>query len=201
MRVTSKTDICNLALLELGQSPIGEESENSPQAKACRIAYDFCKSYMLESYVWTFASDTIQLYVTDKDKEITAYPYLYTLPDKFTRLCEVYNAEGTRITPIPDSLPPYQIVGKYLASTSPTVIIKYVKDTDDVTRFSPSFVNALSCLIAAKLCETFKASMNAKNQLYALYDKWLNEAKKVNASQTMIDSRISYPLVNETHYW
>ena len=59
MKISSKIEICNLALARIEQSSISSyEDEDSMQAQYCRMSYEQSKSALLSQYSWSFAIDS-----------------------------------------------------------------------------------------------------------------------------------------------
>jgi len=54
--MTSKTELCNLALLKLGKSRVQDiDTDSSQQATDLRLAYDFTLNQILNEAEWSFA--------------------------------------------------------------------------------------------------------------------------------------------------
>lgn len=89
--MASALDICNLALLRIGQEPITGADDppnltgDDPAVVACNALYETYRDMLLEKAPWRFAKRTISLAVEDQTVDITAAtqasPVVVTAPD------------------------------------------------------------------------------------------------------------------------
>lgn len=170
MSVSSKVQICNLALLRLGTNPITSLTEGNTAANACNLVYDHCRESLLRRHFWNFAIENIQL-AADSTAPAFKYANRYPLPADFIRVKEIY-AQGS----------PYSIDGQYLHTDDAAPLkLSYIKNIEDVTKFDSIFVEALVLMIIVKIGSRIQGDgFNPAIYLEEL-QRISMEAKKVDA--------------------
>jgi hypothetical protein len=214
MKISNPIEVCNLALLKINQDSISVWEEDSLQAKACRENYDLCLEILLSQYAWTFALERASLtvatdnsrfpnesdrdYETRKDKTLFEYVRRFSLPHDFLRLVTVYNSFDQEICAVTGMRPTYVLEGGFLLSSLSKCKIKYVKNTEEVAKFSPLFKKCLVLSVALSLTKFFNDSTTYLQQLEADYEMTLGKAKISDCQQTMFGGMRSYPLLRES---
>jgi hypothetical protein len=204
-KISSEVEVCNLALLKIGQNSISELNGNSdiPLIQICNLVYQQTKSELLSQYNWTFALDReilSKVEVTDQ-KNMFRYKYLYALPEKFLRLIDVYDGLDKRMVSISNGRPPWELQGKYIVTDSAFCKVEFVKDTDNVSRMSPLFIQCFVTAIAIKLTKMFNDSSTYLQLLMAELEQELQKAKINDCQQTMLSGVQSYPILCSTMDW
>lgn len=145
MKPETPLDICNLALAKLGQEPIKSPyiysaSNAAVIQRACCAAYHPNRRTLLCEQKPTFAICSASLLSDSIDR--------FHLPDDAMRVVGVdtgadcwYVETATRTLVVP---------GRH------AVIVRYVYDCEDVTRFSPEFVESF----VAALANSIRAKLN-----------------------------------------
>ena len=83
--MTSKVQICNLALAHIGQKSVASLDEASVPATYLNLYYDAARDAALRDYNWNFATKTIALAdlgTPDRDD----YDYMYAFPSACARV-------------------------------------------------------------------------------------------------------------------
>lgn len=197
MKVSNKTDVCNLALIELEQATVSDiDRGNSLQAEDCKIVYDQSRSSLLSQYDWTFALTTAKLNEIDNSKNILKeYAHQYQLPDGFLRLFKVYDGDKL-LVPRPNFKPPYVLEGGCILSDASSCVVKYVYDMEEVVRFPPLFIDCLALDIAIRLTRTFQCSSTYQQQLMMKFERLFAKAKTIDCRQTMMSHSTPSPLLS-----
>jgi hypothetical protein len=87
--MTSKIDICNLALIEAEyDETITNIDERSVAAERCKRLYDVCRKELLCKYPWSFATRFVNLSLLTED--IEGYKYVYVYPSDALKLSATY---------------------------------------------------------------------------------------------------------------
>lgn len=170
MAVSSKVQICNLALLRLGTNPITSLTEGTTAANACNLVYDHCRESLLRRHFWNFAIDNVQL-AADSDAPAFKYANKFQLPSDFVRIKEIYE-QGSD----------YDIDGTAIYTDDGAPLkLSYVKDITDVTKFDSMFTESLVLMIIIKIGSRIQGDgFNAAPYLEELQRVSL-EAKRVDA--------------------
>lgn len=166
----SVIDCCNSALQRVGAASILSLSDNTPEARACSIAYDSNRRDELRKHKWNFATTRA---VLAPDTVAPAFDYLYqfTLPSDCLRV----------IRPAEANLD-WQIEGrKILTNDSNTLYLRYIADITDAAQWDPSFYNVVAIALAVDVVERLTQSNVKKQQLSAEYFDAVRTARRMNA--------------------
>ena len=176
--MASVIDICNRALQKLGAERITSLDQNTENARACNVAYEYVRDAELRSHPWNFAIKRAQL-AADTDAPAFGYDHQYTLPSDFLRLMP------------PDSRYNYntldwQIEGKKILTDDDAPLeIRYIAKVTDPNLFDALFVEVLANRMAVELCEQLTQS-NTKAQIVRDdYVRAMREARRLNAFENI----------------
>jgi len=175
--VASATDICNLALLYVGEEAISL-ADNSATASACNLAYVRSRRALLASHPWNFARKVTTLAETTDDPAY-GFTYCYALPTGCLRPLELTN------TMLRDGKPlraAFKVVGRTLLTDVEGAKLAYTADETDVNRFSESFMEALAWKMAPLLAGKLSGNANLQKNTLSMFQQALAEAKALDAS-------------------
>lgn len=199
MKISSKVEICNLALLKLNQNTIASiEGNDTVQAQMCRLVYEQTKQNLLSQYNWSFAirSNLLQNVSIEAFDEVdfNEYAYAYALPSDFLRLVSLYDANNNPV--IVDS--PYRAKFVFENSMVKTDVcgckIKYVANVDEVNLFPPMFIECFVLSLAMKLTKLFNDSTTYLQHITQELTITLERAKISDCQQTTMCGLSYYPL-------
>lgn len=164
--MASAIDVCNTALAHLGSDVLIssiDPPDGSTEAGYCKRFYPIARKEMIEQTEWPFATTRATLAeVTNPSK---VWLYAYALPSDCLRPVRVlsmaqdrwFSLEAERtgmpLTSLFDeaSSANYEIENGVLLTNEPEAVLVYRRDVVDTTRFTPTFVSALSYLLASYL--------------------------------------------------
>jgi len=154
-----EVDICNLALAHLGDTArLVTLDDDTRQAELCRQYYDLARDGLLEMHRWEWATRRITLETTTKEDTVTQWDYAYLLPDDWLDTISILppNApddywEGTTRQPVPYAIELDSQGDRVLLSNEANASMRYTTRVVDTTKFSASFVKALSWYLASML--------------------------------------------------
>jgi len=200
-----KTGICNLALGNLGISQfIGNISEQSTEARTCRVYYDQALNRVLEEFPWSFARSYMDLQDIGTPPSKWQYRYRYPNDCVFVRavtprgallqiedyfnpyLLQFYNRQDFEI--VEDQVNDGLAICTNIAEASVT----FTKRITSTPMFSALFLDALSWSLARDIASPLSAqnAMAEKaNQAYTqtllkAAARSLNEGKEVPQSES-----------------
>lgn len=181
--MASVIQIANRALTKLGSARIISLDDDNKQARAVKSCYEDLRDDELRSHRWSFAMKRLSL-AADAEAPAYGFSYQYTLPADFLRL-DLVNDEFPAVVMdnyIGSETNEYTIEGnKILANIAAPLKIRYIARIDDPGQYDILFREALSCRIAAELCEDLTQN-NAKRELaWNEYKQAINKAIRTNA--------------------
>lgn len=166
-------DCCNSALQRVGAASILSLSDNSPEARACSVAYDSNRRDELRKHQWNFAI-TRAVLAPDSTAPAFDYTYQFSLPSNCLRVLRP-------ATPDLD----WQIEGrKILTNDSNTLYLRYVADIEDAAQWDTSFYNVVAGALAIDICEKLTQSNQKKQMLIQQYNDDLKAARRMDAFES-----------------
>lgn len=172
--MASEVDICNLALSHLGDNATVatiNPPDGSAQADHCARFYPMARDALLEMHTWDFTVSRMALALLSTNA--AGWAYTYAAPSNVLSLISILDPAApddySAATP-PSSLyeAPILAVGQYspqpfqaeidettgadiILTNQVNALARYSKRVTDTTKFSPTFVRALTWLLASEL--------------------------------------------------
>lgn len=156
--MASVVQICNLALSHIGSDAIVtsiDPPDGSVEAGHCARFYDLARTAMLEAGHWAFARKRVELAEVTNTSDVWLYAYALPSdclrPQIVLRLAadNVFSFERFTLTELRSA--DYELEGQVLRTNEPEATLLYTIDITDSTKFTPSFVSALSFMLAGYL--------------------------------------------------
>ena len=187
----SATQICNLALLEIGATTLSSfENDQTKEGKVAREIFHHCRRLSLAHCGWNGAKKSAQL----TQMEVTTptfWDHAYEVPDDCIRILSVHPSNDP-YTVIPYELQ-YQTAGSAADETEYAILantnqlyLRYIWDQQDLGAMSPGFHDILSFELARKFAVALSKSEAAKE----LTDKQLRRRLTIAKA---IDGQEDYP--------
>lgn len=165
--MASDIEICNRALVMIGQEPIMTLDESSKASRRCKQLYSPARDKLLREHPWSFAMTRKRL--AKQDVAIPyGYSFSYALPTDCLRV----------VWASPDQ---YVIEGLSLLTDSDSADLRYVKRITDPNLFDAKFTE---CLVIRLACDLTPA-LTANYDVLKLYEQklaqCLSEARHISA--------------------
>lgn len=167
--MASKIDICNRALLKIGQPSIMSLDDNSQLARLCLQEFDAALEATLRSYPWPFAIKRAEL-ARQQDKPPFGPSFYYSLPSDSVRLVDVLTG-GL----------PYQIEGTAVATNAGSVAVRYVSKSIPISAMDAQTKDVIALMLATRLAITVTENPQLKDMLYAETQQVLAQARNTAA--------------------
>lgn len=168
--MASKVGICNLALGHLGQGQTISDidTEQSNEAKTCRVFFEVCKNSTLRDFTWPFATKFKTLDLVEEDPT-DEWSYAYRMPNDCLDVRRILS--GIR-NDNADSRIPYIIAqdnaGLLIYTDLDEADIEYTAKCENPVIFPPDFEMALSFRLAAVIAPRITAGDQFKLGIRAL---------------------------------
>lgn len=202
--MASVSDICNAALSHLGSDTVITSispPDGSVEAAHCARFYPFARDEMLESHPWSWSLKRAGLATVANPS--TVWTYAYSLPSDLKSAVRVFNlvtfAELFPGFPLPTftsygdlfkyterGSAEFVIEGDVLLTHEPNAVLLYTAASLDTTKYTPTFVSALSYLLASYLAgPIIKGAPGAQTsgQLRQIAARVMGEAKSLNSNE------------------
>lgn len=188
----SAIDICNLALVRLGQAPIQAfpPAENSEEARKCAYLYDRIRRTALRAHPWNFATTTAVL--AQLTTAEAGWDYRYQIPADCLRGLHIVNASE----PGDDTIPYELRAGGVLVTNEPNAQFRYIVDVTDATYFDEQFIEAFSYRLAADLAMPLTGKAEYANAMTGLFNTTIRAAMTSDAKERRRSERIGKSFVD-----
>lgn len=176
--------IANRALQKLGAKTIISFNDNTPESDLISVMYYGIRDTLLNDKIWSFSIKSASLPSLVEPTILgSIYTNQFELPSDFIRLISINNQHFSinlsSYIGRDDSLYSFEN-NRILTSLNAALYIRYVSRITDTTKFTPSFVEAFACRLAAECCETITNSASKKKLLWEEYDQLISAAIKAN---------------------
>jgi len=167
----SDVSICNGGLIGIGEDTITSLTEDTKPARLCNQRYEQLRNSVLRAAKWNFALKRVQLakLPTTPTFEFSSE---FQLP-----------ADCLRVLHTDDLYEVYRIEGGVLLSNRSSVMIKYIREITDPTRFDAQFTEALSARIGMALARPLTDSKTIEAAAIALYNDLVTDAKASDSQE------------------
>ena len=190
------TEVCNMALAMIGEGHMIESiDEHSVTAEACKRFFNLCLDCCNSTYNWSFARRDEVIDSSFLLSDVVALPYrnAYRLPEdvfKIIRIGEISDTSesetlGRRSTVL-FNFRNYDNKRILVADIDAPFAIQYQCRITDVSICDPLFIEALSYLLAHKLCGCIIRDANAANlgtYMYNMFRTTVGKAAALDAQQ------------------
>ena len=177
---TSKTDIINLALANLGQDIISSGEQETATARTANLMYDFVRRNLLRAHDWTFSLRHVELAQSAVTSPFKTMPFVFVQPTDCLFIKQI----------LPDGIPNMQRPffklftseqnEKLIACEYEKATAVYVRDEDNASLFDPAFVSCFALLLAAELAVPLCGDTNMAQLMMAKYASQLEMARQAN---------------------
>lgn len=182
---TSKTDIINLALANLGQDIISSSDQNTATARTANLMYDFVRRNLLRAHDWAFALRTADLAESAETSKFENLPYVYAQPSDALFIKKIiYDGVPRKVT-LQHQFFTNTNNEKLIACPFEAASALYVRDEENASLFDPSFVACFALLLAAELAVPLTGDTNMAQLMLAKYQSKLDEARISNKVEQM----------------
>jgi len=177
--MSSKIQICNMALTKLTQNTITAIDEDSNEAENCSLYYDVVLESLLRQFPWNFASKTYSLTRADDDSsdiaEATLWGFIYTYPANALAIRNVF-AKGQYYSEFND----HEIIStgsqKFVCSNIPNAYARCTIKITDPTMFDALFVPVFANKLAVEIAMPLGVGSNSIKIAESLYQEAISKA-------------------------
>jgi hypothetical protein len=190
-------DICNEAMDLLGAATITSLTENSKEARLCNRRFETVRDAVLRSHPWNTAITRAEI-AKDSAAPAFGFSYQYALPtDPYClRVLSFWNSNVDSEIAAYDSQVMYKIEGRKILSDEGTCKITYIGRITDTEQYDAMLSNTIAHRLAAETAYAITGSTTVAQQMQALYEQRLREARSMDAMEGYPDKIIADDFVN-----
>lgn len=182
--MASQVQIWNQALTKLGAERVIGPDDDTRNARALAAIYEIKRDAELAAHPWTFAIKRARL-PASSTAPVFGWARSFPMPSDFLRLVQVGRDWLFYDT---DTGPLFQVeadpaTGRMaiLTDQGSPLEIRYVSRVENTGLFTPLFVEALACRLAAEACEEITGNQSKRELAMAEHAKAIRDARRVNA--------------------
>ncbi len=213
----SQVDICNAALIKIGQDiPIAAMSESSKAARAFTRVWDRILELVLSEYPWPFTVKTQALALVSEDAP-AGWAYRYAYPSDCVTLLAVTDGDSAAAALTgspwnPDWLNAFMLQrnmryafqtaygeqSQSIVSDLESAFAIYASRVTEVGRFSPKFAEALICRLAWEVAPALAGEVGLRMATQALPNAYifaLSAAKAAASNESLETIEVVAPSI------
>jgi hypothetical protein len=176
--MTSVTDICNAALLKLGEKRITDAGFATPtneRERVCSEHYERIRDRELRKNRWNFSVKRISI-SADEDAPVYGFDCAYSVPADMLRFIEIYETRKD-----------YKLEGaKILTDVGDEINIRYVRKVTVVNEMDAIFRDALAAALAVEFCERLPGKSGLKSEVKSDYVDQMTLAAQAGALENPV---------------
>lgn len=182
--MASEVEICNSALIKLGDDTITSLTDDSKRARLCNAQFARLRDEVLRAHPWNFAIRRASL---AKLSQAPAFEFAaaFQLPEDPYCLRVLLLFDGSAAQGI--SRHRWKIEGRTLLSDENSAKIIYIARVIDPNQFDAMFAEALALRLANELAYSLTNNATLVQTHYDLYRHALQQARATDASEGVPD--------------
>lgn len=195
--MASVVDICNEAMDLLGAATITSLTENSKEARLCNRNFEKIRDTVLRAHNWNIAIVRREL-AKDSDSPAFGFTNQFTLPtDPYClRVISLHTSNvDNDISPY-DVQAMFKIEGRKVLTDEGTCRIIYVGRITDTEQYDSLLSSTIAYKLAAETAYAITGSTTVSQQMFALYERGLGEARSMDAIEGKPDRIITEDFTN-----
>jgi hypothetical protein len=171
---TVEVDICNSALIKLGAEPINDLSDDSKEARLCRLQFPKIRDAVLRSAPWSFAMKRITLdHLAGQTLEF-GDGNIFQIPINVVRIWKTYDGSPRYAYTIEED--------KFIANVDVAQVWAVI-NTVQPAYWRADFKEALACQLAADICYSMTNSNTLKAGLVQEAELWVQRARSTGSQE------------------
>jgi len=171
--MASVVDICNSALNQIGASNIISLTEDSKAARICNQRYEFIRDSVFRAHPWN-ALITRRTLSPDATAPTFEFDNAFTLPTDPYCL-RVISLDFHDII--------HRVEGRKILCNEDTLNLVYVGRVEDVNQYDMLLIESIAAALAADLAYPLAGSTSLAQEMRAVYQEKLKEARFVDATE------------------
>jgi len=179
--MASEVDICNSALLQLGEDTILSLDDDSKKARLCKRFYPDVRDAVLRAYPWRCAIQFQSLGLLAGSDVITGTDFAYTFQLPVSPYCLralLVNADRTVA---------WEVVGRKLLCDESSVNLKFIARLTDPGLFDSLLIDSIACRLAQMIAYPVTGNATLPKTMWDLYQQKLSEARSIDSMEGYVD--------------
>lgn len=167
------TEICNMALIRVGEQTILSLTEDSKNAKLCNLIFDPVFEQVLRATNWSCCTYRASL-AENAIPPAFGYSNRFDLPT---------DPKCVRVLRLENPLDVFRVEGRYVMTNSGTCNIVYIGKSEDISVLDSLFIKVLYLSIAIEFGYTLVENNTIVNGLMQMKNEALDEARQMGSHE------------------
>lgn len=178
----SAVELCNQALIVIGEPPIVSLTDTDRRSRVCNTFYAQKRDALLRSYRWKFAIKRLGNIAASGTAPVAQFPFAYPLPEDCLRVLAVNDDVAPEHVHNRDALQ-WDIEGRTIVSYfGGPIHLKYISRVSDENQFDISFSESFVLYLARYLFPALKDSDPARTDRFeAAFTRSIQQARFLNS--------------------
>lgn len=175
---TSVIELCNNALIDLGEEAITSLSDNTKAARLCNQRWPAVRDAVLRAHPWNCATAQARLAAGQAPSGQDGWRYAAAFPlptDCLRLLCVEAGGAEPQAWEVQE--------GAVLCDCAGPLDIQYIRRVSDPRRFDPLLCETLTARLSATLAYPITGSASLAQSFWGAYAEKLREARGVDARE------------------
>lgn len=182
---SSELEICNSALIKVGEGVVSSLSDPGKPARVCAAQYARVRDMLLAAHPWNFATKRVMLTTPLAARPPYGYTFQFGVPSDCLRVLEVDTADHK-----------WEKEGTSIVTNSSGVGMKYIAKVEDVSKYSVLFDELLALAIAKDIAFSLTQNASLVANLREDYKVALREARSFDAQEGGVRQVVADTLTN-----
>lgn len=175
------TDICNIALSNIGKGTIVNIEDPMENARACKLYYHPTRETVLRAYPWGFAHRIEKLALLDI--KTPGYTFTYAYPHKCLKINKIRTQEPNEQQHEPYTVINIDVATKAICCDVTAAYADYTLNITDPLVMDSLFIEAFTRMLAANICMRLLGNPQSYQLQYQLYQQAVREARLMDARE------------------
>lgn len=182
---SSELEICNSALIKVGEGVISSLSDPTKPARVCAAQYTRIRDRLLAAHPWNFATKRVMLSTPLAQAPAYGYSFQFSVPTDCLRVLEVDTADHK-----------WEKEGTNIVTNASGVGMKYIAKVEDVSKYSVLFDELLALALAKDIAFSLSQNASLAEKLNADYKDMLRETRSFDAQEGGVRQVVADTLTN-----
>jgi len=172
---STKIDICNGALIRIGERVISSLTDGTATADLCSNRYEIARRKVLRSHPWKRARKRAVLAASGTAPDFQ-WERQFPIPSDCLRVWLVTDVNG-------DPINEWEFEGNMILTDETLIYLKYIQDYDDVSSLDDSLNEVISLQMALEMSYVRSGDESATRRIMEEYRIKFAEAKSIDAKE------------------
>jgi hypothetical protein len=172
-------DICNAALVRIGEKPINSLDDDSPAARIVKLRYRAVFDFVLTLHPFSSALHRIKLLPDALYEKVLHYSYRYAVPNDCLRFLEVYDKNG-------EHLHDFELEGNsILTNATDFIALRYVRRVTDENLIDFGLGQLIALNLAWDIAQRLNPDSDRHSRQRGIYEEFQQQLRQLRRDESL----------------